>query len=102
MSYTVALTKTGQMTLPKALRIFLGVDGAKTIRLEQTRNGVEIRRKMTYEEFRTEMDKHISSRTREILKDEKQNGGRPPVREIMKEIAKSPEAQKRWEEKYGV
>lgn len=100
-SYTVALTKSGQMTLPKALREFLGLEGAKRVRLEKRDAGVTIVRKPTKEEYYADINKHISTKTRRILDEEEASGGRPPVREIMREIYQSPEMQKRWKEKLG-
>lgn len=101
MIYTVALTKSGQITLPKALREFLGVEGAKTVRLEKHGNSVTIEREQNYDEFRAEMDRHLSKKTKRILAEEERNGGRPPIREVMKEIYASPAMQKRWKEKLG-
>lgn len=86
MGYTVAITKSGQMTLPKVLREFLGVDGAKRITLEKSKNAVVIKRKINKDEYYKKIEKNISPETRKILTQEAKNGGRPPVREIMKEI----------------
>ena len=86
MGYTVAITKSGQMTLPKVLREFLGVDGAKRITLEKNKNAVVIKRKVNRDEYYQKIEKNLSTETREILNREAKSGGRPPVREIMKEI----------------
>lgn len=86
MSYTVAITKSGQMTLPKVLREFLGVEGAKRVTLEKRKNEVVIKRKMSRDEFYQKINKNISERTREILDAEAKNNGRPEVREMMQEI----------------
>ena len=86
MGYAVAITKSGQMTLPKVLREFLGVDGAKRITLEKNKNAVVIKRKVNRDEYYQKIEKNLSDKTREILNREAKNGGRPPVREIMKEI----------------
>ena len=101
MYYTAAMTSTGQVTLPKELRVFLGVDGAKRITFEKRDNEVVINRKLTKEELREELDKHMSAKTRRIIREEQKNGGRPPVREIMDEIYRSPEMQERWRRKLG-
>lgn len=101
MVYTVAITKTGQMTLPKALRVFLGVDGAKTVQIEKQKNRIVIQRKPTKEEYYADMDKHISAETRKIIEEEAERGGMPPVREMMKEISESPEKKAYWRRKYG-
>ena len=88
MSYTVAITKSVQMTLPKALREFLGVDGAKRVTLEKRKNEVVIKRKMSKDEFYQKVNQNINDETRKILDEEARNGGRPEVREMMKEITK--------------
>ena len=100
-SYTVALTSTGQMTLPKALRVFLGVDGAKRVRLEETKDGVKIKRKMNQEELFAFFDSHIDEKTRKIIEEDRKKGI-TTVRQIREEIAKSPEEKKRLEEEYGL
>ena len=93
MGYTVAITKSGQMTLPKALREFLGVEGAKRITLDKRKNEVVIKRKMTKEEYYKKIEKNISDETRKILQEEAAKGGRPPIRDIMADIANLPELQ---------
>ena len=100
MSYTVAITKTGQMTLPKALREFLGVDGDKRITLNRRKDGVVIERKMTKDEYYHKVDNNINANTRRILEQEA-DSGRPPVRDMMREIANSAETQAGWKAKYG-
>ena len=101
MYYRAAMTSTGQVTLPKELRVFLGLDGAKRIVFEKKKDAVVINRKMTKEELRRELDKNMSAKTRRILREEQKNGGRPPVREIMAEIYRSPEMQEHWRRKLG-
>lgn len=100
MGYTVAITKSGQMTLPKALREFLGVDGAKRITLDKRKNEVVIKRKMTKEEYYKKIEKNISAETRKILDEEAAAGGRLPIRDIIAELADSPEVQSSWRAKY--
>ena len=100
MSYTVALTKTGQMTLPKELRVFLGVDGAKSVRIEKTKDGAKIKRKMSHEELFELFDSRNSEKTRKIIEEDRKNGI-TTVRQIRELIANSPEEKKRLEEKYG-
>lgn len=101
MYYRAAMTSTGQVTLPKELRVFLGVDGAKRITFEKTDNAVVINRKMTKEEYYADTRRHMSAKTRRILEEEQKNGGRPPVREMMDEIYRSPEMQEHWRRKLG-
>ena len=54
--YTVAITKSGQMTLPKELRLFLGVDDAKRISIEKRKDEVVIKKRMSDEEFLAGID----------------------------------------------
>ena len=44
------------MTLPKALREFLGVDGAKSVQIKKTKDGVKIQRRLSDEEFIQELN----------------------------------------------
>jgi len=74
MNYTVTITQSGQMTLPKALREFLGLDGAKRVVLDQRKNEVVIKRKITKEEFYNKVNKTLSPETREILAAESATG----------------------------
>ena len=101
MYYSAAMTSTGQVTLPKELRVFLGVDGAKRITFVKKKDEVVVRRKMTKEEYYADMRRHMSAKTRKILEEEEKNGGRPPVREMMAEIYRSPEMHERWRRKLG-
>lgn len=54
--YTVAITKSGQMTLPKELRIFLGVDGMSHVTIEKLKDEVVIKKRMTDDEFLAGID----------------------------------------------
>ena len=98
--YTAAMTSTGQVTLPKELRVFLGVDGAKRITFERKKDEVVIKKKMSYKEFRAELDKHITPEVRRIIKEDKKKGI-TTVRQMREEIAKSPAEKKRLKEEYG-
>lgn len=100
MVYTVAITKTGQMTLPKALRVFLGVDGAKTVQIEKQKNGIVINKRPSEEEFFAEIDKHISKKTRAIIKKDRERGGLS-VQQMVDEYASSDAGKKELEEEYG-
>ncbi len=100
MVYTVAITKSGQMTLPKALRVFLGVDGAKTVQIEKRKNGIVINKRLSEEEFFAEIDKHISEKTRAIIEKDRERGGMS-VRQMIDEYANSDAGKKELEEEYG-
>lgn len=97
MVYSVAITKSGQMTLPKELRIFLGVDGMSRITLKKSKDGVVISKRMSEEEFFAAIDEHIPAKAREIAKKD----GNKSVSEIIKETRNSAEAKKKLEEEYG-
>ena len=97
MVYSVAITKSGQMTLPKELRIFLGVDGMSRITLKKSKDGVVISKRMSEEEFFAAIDEHIPTKAREIAKKD----GNKSVSEIIKETRNSAEAKKKLEEEYG-
>lgn len=99
-TYTVALTKSGQMTLPKELREFLGVEGARTVQLEKNRTGVSIRRKMSQEELFEFFDSNVSDNTRRIIAEDHRKGVKT-VHQMREEIAKTPKEVRRLEEEYG-
>ena len=101
MSYVVALTSTGQMTLPKELREFLGLEGEKRVVLKKEGRKVVIERKQTKDEYYKDVSQHLSAKAKQILEEEQKNGGRPPIRDIMREIYNSPEMKQRWKEKMG-
>ena len=87
MGYAVALTSSGQMTLPKSLRVFLGVDGAKTVHLIKRGDEVVIQKKMSKEELFGFFDANISERTRKIIESDREKGI-TTVRQIKKELAR--------------
>lgn len=55
--YTVTITKSGQITLPKELREFLGVKLGGKVTFNKTRDGVSIARRMSDEEFLRQIDR---------------------------------------------
>ena len=98
--YSAAMTSTGQVTLPKELRVFLGVDGAKRVTFRKRKDEVCIKCKPSDEELFKFFDSNISKRTREIIEEDRKKGI-TTVRQMREEIAKSPAEKKRFEEKYG-
>lgn len=100
MIYTASMTANGQVTLPKALRVFLGVDGDRSVRLEQRKDEVVIKRRLTKEELFDYFDSNISEETRRIVEEDRRKG-LASVREIKKEMANSPAVQAEWRRKYG-
>ena len=97
-TYTVAMTSTGQITLPKELRVFLGVDGAKRVTLRKEKDGVSVKRKMPYSEFRVKMDKIIGEETRRLAK---RNRGKSTSK-LLDEYWDTPEGQADLEVEYGL
>ena len=53
--YTAVITKSGQVTLPKELREFLGFELGEKIVFKKTRSGVKIERRLTDKEFLDEI-----------------------------------------------
>lgn len=55
--YTMTITKSGQVTLPKELRDFLGVKVGGKITFRKNQNEVYITRRLSDEEFLEHLDK---------------------------------------------
>jgi len=96
--YTVTITKSGQVTLPKELRDFLGVKIGSKIILDKIKDGVAIRRKLTEKEFFAELDKNISPKTKKIIQ---KNAGKT-VNEMINEYQNSSKGQKEMRRKYAI
>ena len=97
MGYTVSITKSGQMTLPKELRQFLRLDGARKVTLEKEKDRVVLKRKMSKDEFFAKLDTHVSEEAREIARKD----GDKSVSRIIDEYHDSPAGRKEMEDKYG-
>ena len=97
MRYTVSLTKSGQMTLPKELRDFLGIKPGEKVIINQERTGVSIHRKLTKQEFFAELDKNISPKTRRIA----QKNLDKTTSEMLSEYLDSPKGQAEMRRKYA-
>lgn len=95
--YTVTITKSGQVTLPKELRDFLGVKPGQQITFDKEKNGVSIHRKLNRDEFFAELDKNISAKTRRLAK---KNAGKT-VAEMKDEYLRSPAGQRETRMKYA-
>lgn len=96
MGYTVAITKSGQMTLPKELRQFLGLDGVKKVTLEKTQDKVVIKKKLGKEEFFDKLELHMSDETRRI----KRRDAEKSVSQMIDEYRMSKDGRKEFEDKY--
>ena len=66
--YSAVITKSGQVTLPKELRDFLGVKPGEKIIFDTDEKRVIIKRKMTKEEFYASIDRNLNAKTRHIIK----------------------------------
>ena len=99
--YTVTITKSGQITLPKELRDFLGVELGGRVTFHKTKNGVNIERKMTDKEFFDKLDSLKSSKTKAFIKKHEAKLAKMSISEMKNEWAKSPAGKKYLEEKYG-
>ena len=97
MSYTVSRTKSGQITLPKTLRMFLGVDGAKRVTLEQRGNSVVIKRRLSDEEFLAKLDSVVDKKTRLKAK----RAGNKSASELIDEYYASAKGREELKEKYN-
>ena len=64
MGQTATLTKTGQITVPKWVREYLGVSSGDTIVFKRERGGMKIMREKTAEEIAAEIDKLIPDEAR--------------------------------------
>ncbi len=96
--YTATITKSGQVTLPKELRDFLGVKVGDSVTFDKVKDGVAIRRKLTKKEFFEEMDKNLSPETKKIIK--KRTG--KTVSEMIDEYLRSPKGQEEMRRNYAV
>ena len=65
MAQTATLTKTGQITVPKWVREFLGVTSGDVIVFKRERGGVKIERGKTAEETAAAIDRLIPDEVRQ-------------------------------------
>ena len=96
--YSAVITKSGQVTLPKELREFLGLKLGGRVIFHKTKTGVNIERKMSDEEFLAELDAIGKPISLEILR----KTADKTVSEMKDEWAKSPAGQAYYREKYGI
>lgn len=95
--YTVTITKSGQVTLPKELRDFLGVKSGGRVTFHKTRNGVSINRKLSREEFFDKLDQGKNAKTQSAIR---RHAGKT-VSELKNEYAASLAGRTVLEDKYG-
>ena len=97
MVYTVAVTKTGQMTLPKAVREMLGITTRAVVKVNKDKT-VSVYRQPSWSEQLEELHDSFSEETKEAIK--KDTG--KTVHEMMDEWADSSEGKVYYKEKYGI
>jgi len=96
--YSAVITKSGQVTLPKELRDFLGVKPGERIFFDKKADRVDIRRKLTDKEFARALDANISPKTRKLVK---KHAGKT-VNELMAEYMRSAKGQKEMRQRYAI
>ena len=101
MMYPAAITKTNQVTIPKAIREILGLtpDDTRVIYKANPDGSVTIMRDMSEEEARAYMDSFfMDKKSQELIK---KHAGKT-VSELREEWDKSPEGRAYYKEKYGI
>lgn len=68
MLYTTTITKSGQISIPKAVRQTLDLNLGDKVILNCTKSSLTIKRKMTDADFFAKMDSLISDQTRSLFK----------------------------------
>lgn len=99
--YTVTITKSGQVTLPKELRDFLGVGLGQKITFKKGADSVLIERRISDDEFLEKLDSLKKPETKTFIKKHRAKLAKMSVSEMKEEWAKSPDGKKYLEEKYG-
>ena len=104
--YNVAVTKTGQMTLPAAVRRSLGITDRASI--EEKNGYLIVLRPKTRREEMEEMLKKLDELNREAerrdpsLKERKKRLANMSIAEMREEWDKSPAGRKYYQEKYNI
>lgn len=99
--YSATITKSGQVTLPKELRDFLGVKPGQKIIFNKKGDSVFIPRRMSDEEFLEKLDELKTPKTKAFIKKYGAKLAKKSISEIKSDWAKSPAGQKYLEEKYA-
>ncbi len=97
MVYTVAVTKTGQMTLPKAVREMLGITTRAVVKVNKDKT-VSVYRQPSLEEQFAKVRASFSEETKEAIR---KTAGKSRE-ELEAEWLDSAEAKKYYKEKYGI
>ena len=96
--YSAVITKSGQVTLPKELRDFLGVKPGEKIIFDTDEKRVIIKRKFTLEEYTEMMDKNMSKKTKRLAK----KYANMTVSEMREAYAKSRRGRAEIRRQYGI
>ena len=101
MIYSATITKTGQATIPKAIRDILGIDPGSNARIiyHTHRDGsVSITRDLTYDEARAYLDSYFSDKkSKELVK---KHAGKS-ASQLIDEWLASPAGKAHLQEEYG-
>ena len=99
MSYSVAVTSAGQMTIPKALRDVLGI--SDRVRVDKRGDEIIVKREKTREEqLRESFDRMDSLWTDEERARIKENAGLT-YKQTIEDLEKTPEGRREIEAEYG-
>lgn len=96
---TMTITRSGQITLPKAFREMIGVKPGERVTLEADRSRIQVRRQPSEEEFRKTLK--ISPETRAIIERDKAEGRKLSASQMLDEYYDSPAGQAELEREYG-
>lgn len=97
MEYSVAVTKSGQMTLPKAVREMMGITNRAIVRFSRGKS-VSVYKQPSMEERFAEVRASFSPETKEAIK---RTAGKTKE-ELEAEWLNSLESKKYYKEKYGI
>ena len=100
MTYSVAVTSAGQMTIPKVFREMLGITDKVEVDIDKDKIVVK-RQKTDLEIFEESSREFYASLTPEQKKAIKENAGKT-ARQLREEWEASPEAAEYYKEKYGI
>lgn len=98
MIYTTTITKSGQISLPKSVREFLGLNLGDRITFSLKKDTVSIKKVKPLEEVLKEIDANKSEETKALIK---KYAGKT-TNELREIFDNSPEGKKYYKEKYGI
>lgn len=96
---TMTITRSGQITLPKAFREMIGVKPGERVTLEADKSRIQVRRKASEAEFRKALK--ISPETRAIIERDKTEGRHLSASEMLDEYYESSAGKAELEREYG-